>query len=404
MLSIAQSLEAKSEGLDDSQLAGLTAMQGFLYHTKFEGNKYDPYVFRGLYYATAKLNGFNYNASIVPGNLKNKMYALAVSSRSGTFYTTGNDGRIFQGNYTTQKIEKMIYENEGHPNRVLALSKDEKYLVNGSDSSYMEILNLSEPSKPLRVFGHTQFVNDIKFLPNNSGFISASADKTLRLTNQVTGQSKNILTLPYDLKSIDISPDGSQLVGVSTNGSLVLINLRDYSYKEIANEAPSRILSVVFHPSRPMLAYGVEVISAQQKVLRGVVKLLEIDTRKVKELTGHKSGITDLEFSPDGLLLASAGLDRKLQMWVVDHENDLPILMDNNNGYVWNISFTKGSDFLIASCNDGEIRFWPTDPRMLAEQVCPKLKRNMTPEEWEIYVGNNISYESTCQSLLIKDF
>ena len=404
MLSIAQSLEAKSEGLDDSQLAGLTAMQGFLYHTKFEGNKYDPYVFRGLYYATAKLNGFNYNASIVPGNLKNKMYALAVSSRSGTFYTTGNDGRIFQGNYTTQKIEKMIYENEGHPNRVLALSKDEKYLVNGSDSSYMEILNLSEPSKPLRVFGHTQFVNDIKFLPNNSGFISASADKTLRLTNQVTGQSKNILTLPYDLKSIDISPDGSQLVGVSTNGSLVLINLRDYSYKEIANEAPSRILSVVFHPSRPMLAYGVEVISAQQKVLRGVVKLLEIDTRKVKELTGHKSGITDLEFSPDGLLLASAGLDRKLQMWVVDHENDLPILMDNNNGYVWNISFTKGSDFLIASCNDGEIRFWPTDPRMLAEQVCPNLKRNMTPEEWEIYVGNNISYESTCQSLLIKDF
>jgi WD40 repeat protein len=146
------------------------------------------------------------------------------------------------------------------------------------------------------------------------------------------------------------------------------------------------------------------VINEQQKVVRGVVKLLDLDTRKVKELTGHKSGITDLEFSPDGLLLASAGLDRKLQMWVVDHENDLPILMDNNNGYVWDISFTKGSDYLIASCNNGEIRFWPTDPRMLAEQVCPQLKRNMTPEEWEIYVGNNIGYESTCQSLLIKDF
>ncbi len=403
MLSIAQSLEAKSEGIEDAQLAGLTAMQGYLYHKKYEGNKYDPYVFRGLYYATAKLNGFNYNATRVPGNLKNRMYALAVSQNSSTFYTTGNDGRIFQGNYLNQKADKLLYENQGYPNRVLSLSKDEKYLVNGSDSSYMEILNLKEPSKPVRVLGHTQLINDIKFLPDNSGFISASADKTLRFTNPITGQGRTILTLPYDLKSIDINPAGTQLAGVSANGNLIMVNLKDYSYKELANEAPGRILSVVFHPTRSLLAYGVEVISEQKKVMRGVVKLLDLDTRKVKELSGHKSGITDLEFSPDGLLLASAGLDRKLQMWVVDHEDDLPILMDNNNGYVWDISFTKGSDFLVASCNDGEIRFWPTDPRMLAEQVCPKLKRNMTPEEWEIYVGNNIGYESTCQSLLIKD-
>lgn len=404
MLSIAQSLEAKSEGIDDAQLAGLTAMQGYLYHTKYEGNKYDPYVFRGLYYALTKLNGLNYNASKVPGNFKNKMYALAVSTNTSSFYTTGNDGRIFQGSYKDQKVGKMLYENEGYPNQVLALSKDEKYLINGGDSSYMEIINLTEPSKPVRVFGHKQLINDIKFLPDNSGFISASADKTLRFTNHITAKSKNLLALPYDLKSIDISPDGKQVAGVSTNGNLILISLSDYSFQEISNEAPSRILSVVFHPTRPLLAYGVEVINEQQKVVRGVVKLLDLETKKVKELTGHRSGITDLEFSPDGLLLASAGLDRKLQMWVVDHENDLPILMDNNNGYVWDISFTKGSDFLIASCNNGEIRFWPTDPRMLAEQVCPKLKRNMTPDEWEIYVGNNIGYETTCQSLLIKDF
>ena len=99
MLSIAQSLEAKSVGIDDAQLAGLTAMQGYIYHTTYEGQKYDPYVFGGLYYSLTKLNGANYNASKVPGNYKNKMYALAVSSCSPKFYTTGNDGRIFEGNY-----------------------------------------------------------------------------------------------------------------------------------------------------------------------------------------------------------------------------------------------------------------------------------------------------------------
>jgi len=402
MLSIAQSLEAKSEGIDDKDLAGSTAMQGYIFHTKFGGKKYDPYVFRGLYYALTKLSGANYNSVKMPGNFKSKMFALAVSQKGSAFYTSGNDGRIFSGDFITQKADKIINEKE-FPNRVLALSKDEKYLVNGSDSTYMEIFNLADPGKkPMIVNGHSGFVTDIKFMPDNSGFISSSVDKTLRLTNQVTGQSKKILSLPFDIKSIDISSNGKLLAAASASGKLILVDLKDFSFKEIKDEAPNRILSVTFHPSRPVVAYGVEVVGERA---RGTVKLMNINTQKVeKELSGHKAGISDLEFSPDGLLLASAGLDRKLQMWVVDHVEDLPIVMDNNNGYVWKLSFSKGSDYLIASFNDGEVRVWPTDPKMLAVQVCPKLSRNMTPEEWEIYVGNNVGYESTCKSLLIKSF
>jgi len=419
MLSKAQSLAAKSEGIDDSQLAGLTAMQGYLYHTKYGGKQYDPYIFRGLYYSLAKLQGYNYNAVKVPGGLKNRMYALAVSATTGTFYTTGNDGKIFKGDYLTQKVDsKSIFENKGIPNRDLALSIDEKYLINASDSSYIEIINLVFPDKPKRVEGHTRFVNDIKFLPDNSGFITASADRTLRLTNQESGQSRKILTLPYDLKSIDISPDGKQLVGVSSGGKVLTVDLTNYSYKEIWSDestikmgdsvktvkVSNRVLSVAWHPTRPLIAFGVEVINEKQKVVRGTVKLLDLQTKKIKELSGHKSGIADLEFSPDGLLLASSGLDSRLQMWVVDHEDDLPIVMDNNNGSVWDIVFTKDSNYLIASCNNGEVRIWPTDPSMLAELVCPKMERNMTKDEWDSYVGKDIGYESTCVSLLIKDF
>lgn len=404
-LTVAQSLEAKSEGIDDKQLAGLTAMQGYKFHTEYGGKKYDPYVFRGLYYALAKLNGFNYNAVKFP-SAKNKLFALAVSQNSGKFFTTGNDGRVVAGDFLTMKPSQPLYENGGHTNQVLALSKDEKYLVVGNDSSDVEIINLAANKKPIRVKGHLGSIRDIKFLPDNTGFISASSDRSLRLTNPADGKGKRLLSLPYDLKSIDISPDGQWIAGASPTGKLILISTKDYSYKEIADEGPSRVLSVAFNPAKPMvLAYGVEVV-ADGKVSRGLVKIMDIGTKKTKELAGHKAGIADLEFSPDGKLLASAGLDRKLQMWVVDHEEDLPIVMDNNNGNVWHIAFAKGSDYLLASCNNGEVRVWPTDTKMLAEQVCPLLKRNMTKEEWRIYVGDEseIQYESTCVSLLINDF
>jgi WD40 repeat protein len=405
-LTVAQSLEAKSEGIDDKELAGLTAMQGYLFHTKYDGKKYDPYVFRGLYYSLAKLSGYSYNAAKVQGGLKNKMFALAVSQKSDQFFTTGNDGRITKGSYLTLATSAPFYANTGYANKVLALSKDERYLVNGSDSTALEIFNLDTPEKaPKRIKGHKSSVNDIKFFPNKSGFVSVSSDRTMRVTDQLTGQSNKVLTLPYVLKSIDISPNGDWIFGASASGALVMISTTDYTYKEIVNEPNSRILSVAINPTKPnLVAYGSEAIIDNRTVSKGLVKVMDLTTMKVKELSGHKAGVIDLEYSPDGKLLASAGLDRRLQMWVVDKEEDLPIVMDNNNGNVWRVAFASGSDYLVASCNEGEIRVYPTDTRILAEKVCPNLNRNMTKEEWRIYVGADIEYESTCKSLLIKDF
>ena len=405
-LSVAQTLEAKSETMDEKELAGLLSMQGYLFHRKYGGKKYDPYVFRGLYSALTKLSGLNYNAVTVPGGLKNKMFALAVSKSSSTFYTTGNDGFIVKGDYTKLTTQENNIGSNPYPNRVLALSKDEEYLINGSDSSFIQIYNLITKGKPVNVAGHKGLVNDIKFLPDNSGFISTSADKTLRFTNHKTGQSKLLVSVPYNLKSIDISSDGKLIAGASPSGELVLIDLsNNNSITVLAKEAPNRILAVAFHPTRQLIAYGTELLNEKGIPFKGTVKLYDLISQKqLKELGGHKAGVSDIKFSPDGLLLASAGLDKRLQMWVVDHEEDLPILMDNNNGQVWDMAFSNGSDYLLTSCNNGEIRVWPTDPKMLAEEVCPKLPRNMTPEEWGIYVANDISYESTCKSLLIKDF
>ena len=116
-----------------------------------------------------------------------------------------------------------------------------------------------------------------------------------------------------------------------------------------------------------------------------------------RQFTGHRAGVYDVEFSPDGKLLASAGSDERLQMWVLDFPEDLPVVMDNNNGFIWDISFAKGSDYLIAACHESEIRVWPTDLSLLADQLCPKLTRNMTQDEWNRYVGVDIEFENTCK-------
>ncbi len=403
MLTIAQSLAAKSfQEDDDSNLAGLLAMQGYIYHRRYQGKKYDTYLYRGLYSALTKLSGDTYNAIKVQGPPRNHIQSLSVSATGKTFYSAGSDGRIFVGNYQTLNNQPTDYSNP-YPSKVIKLSRDENYLVNGSDSSFVQIYNLKEKSKPRIVIGFQGGSNDIEFLPDNSAFIVSSSGKTLSLVNARTGDMKVLKNLPNELKSISISPDGKILAGASWSGQVILVDLADYSITTLVDDNSNRVLVVQFSPDGNQLAYGIDKIDDPFNK-RGIVKLYDFQTKETRQFTGHKAGVYDVEFSPDGKLLASAGSDKKIQLYVLDNPEDLPIEMDNNSGFVWDIEFASGSDYLISACSESEIRVWPTNPSLLADKICPKLNRNMTQKEWKKYVGPAIEFENTCVTVLIKDY
>jgi WD40 repeat protein len=392
MLAIAQNLATKSlQEDDDKTLAGLMAMQGYHFHRRYDGKKYDPYIYSGLYGAIKKLYGSAYNAMKATGSPHNHIKSLALSSKGSSFFFSGADGRIFQADYDKLTSSATNY-NSPFPSKVIALSKDENYLVNGSDSSFVQIYDLNSKSKPVIVRAFKGAANDVEFLPDNAGFIVASADKKLSFVDQKSGSFKEILTLPNEAKAISITPDGKHLAAATWTGQIFLVNLPDRTYSILIEDSSSRILSVKFSPDGNSIAYGTDDLANK----RGLVRLYNLKTKETRQFTGHKAGVYDVEFSPDGKLLASAGSDRRLQMWVMDNPEDLPVVMDNNNGFVWDIAFTKNSDYLIAACSESEVRIWPTDPSILAQLVCPKISRNMTPDEWKKYVGERIDYETTC--------
>lgn len=404
ILAIAQSLVAKSvQEDDDNDLAGLLAMQGYHFHRRYEGRTYDPYVYEGLYSALTKVNGLSYNAIKTVGPPHVRIKSLALSSKDNVFYTSGADGRLMKGNFAELTSAATPFSNP-YPSKVIALSPDEQYIVNGSDSSFVQIYHLNERSgRPSAIVKNLPgSTNDIVFLPDQSSFIVSSSGHTLARIEANTGQSRLLLTLPFELKAIDISPDGKTLAGASWSGNVVLVNLSDNSYATLVEENQTRMLTVRFSPDGKGLAYGgVDKVNG-----RGFVRLYNFSSKETRQFSGHRAGVNDIEFSPDGKLLASAGSDKQLLMWVLENPGDLPITMQNNTGFIWDIAFTKNSNYLIAACSESEIRVWPTNPALLAEKICPQLKRNMTRDEWEKYVGqlNDIPYESTCVGLLINDF
>src|SRR5688572_6703903 len=201
MLAVAQNLATKSvQEDDDKDLKGLMAMQGYLYNRRYDGKIYEPYIYNGLYSALKKINGVTYNSMKINGPARTHLRSLAISNKSG-FYIAGADGRIYQGDLRNLTNTATAYATQ-YPSKVIALSKDEAFVVNGSDSSFVQIYDLINGDRPKVVKGFAGSTNDIEFLPDNSGFIVASAGKTLSKVDQSTGLITILVTVPYELKSI----------------------------------------------------------------------------------------------------------------------------------------------------------------------------------------------------------
>lgn len=405
MLTKAQAMAAKSrQETDDKNLAGLLAMQAYHFHKRYEGNDYDPYIYSGLYYALTKLDNKNYNAIRVDGPPRNRINSLTLNASGTGYYAAGADGRIFAGDYVKHTNSPTGYNNP-FPNKVIALSADQRYLVNGTDSAFIQVFDLSAAGKLQTIRGFRGATNDLEFFPDGSALLVASGDfaraqYSISKVNIQNGEVTQFASFPSEVKTISINPQGTQLVGGTWDGKVILMNVRDGSHQIIVNEKNTRILTVKFSPDGKSVAYGTDDLTTR----RGSVRMIDLATKETKNFTGHNAGVFDVEFSPDGKLLASAGSDRKLQMWVLNFPEDLPIEMDNNNGYIFDIVFSRDSDYLIAATSESEIRVWPTDHSILASKVCPLMERNMTADEWAKYVGNDIGYEYTCPGVLIKDY
>jgi WD40 repeat protein/energy-coupling factor transporter ATP-binding protein EcfA2 len=388
--SVAQSMAVKSLAIEDYDLKGLLALQANSFFNQYDGRRYDPYIYNGLYSAMVQIKGNSYNT--IKGLHRNSVRSVVFNSTGTKFYTTGTQGKVVSSAMGNPKEHTTLFNNK-FPNRVLDISADDQWLINASDSSYVQVYNISN-GVTAKVSGHRGYINDIHFLPATNKFISAGSDFTLRRNDVTLLSSEILISTSSEIKTIDIN--GNLLAGGSIDGKLLLYKLNDLSEQVLFDVPGNPIHTVTFSPDGKWIVTGDE---------KGIVKIVELETNRViKELKGQKGRISSVAFSPDGKLLAAGSFDKTIQMWVVSELDELPIRMTDNDAYVWDIAFSPDSKYIIAACADGDIRLWATNPDMIAQDMCKELKRNLNEDEWKTYVGNDIPYRNTCINLLINDY
>ena len=429
---IAQSMAVKAQGVQtDPQLKALVAKQGYDFHMRYkeEGKEFNGDIYAGAYYGLQELvrqsvkkenpffgeleinsqadSSINQFHGHKPKNVGGKEVAVrSVSfSKDGTrMFSAGGDGRLLGWDVATRSFTQ-IYKSES-VDRVVNVSPDDRWLALGTNRDEVDLFDLNNPqAEPTRIQSHKGAIYDLVFLPDNSGFISVGADREILKTDINTYEVVEIALVASRVQSLAISPDGNTLAAGATRGEVYLFDLNASAGAEIQrniyrrNQATRPVIDLSFSPDGQFLAIGgYDQVNNDQ----GYVVIWDMENTKQygPDLTGFLSRVNHIEFSPDGKLVAAASHDQSARMWDMDPDNifDLPSAFDDHTDWVWDLAFNPAGDGLMTASADGLIRFFPTKPDGMVDQMCGYIERNMSDTEWRQFVAevSDIAWKPTC--------
>jgi WD40 repeat protein len=122
-------------------------------------------------------------------------------------------------------------------------------------------------------------------------------------------------------------------------------------------------------------------------------------------LDGHLGFIAALDFATEFDLLASGGDDGLVNIWQISSRTVWRSFR-GHVGRVTAVAFSPDDAWLASAGAEGLVRLWrlrlPNAENIsLAELACQQIHRNLTWEEWQLYVNRPL-YRPTCPNLPVS--
>jgi WD40 repeat protein/energy-coupling factor transporter ATP-binding protein EcfA2 len=257
----------------------------------------------------------------------------------------------------TSVIDKVRESNrfQGHQEEVnsVSFSPDGKIIASASKDKTIRLWNIeSGESKTLK--DHQERVWRVRYSPMSGNMIASSdIDKTAILYAADTGKFlrslKGHTSIIYDLS---FSPDSKKIATASWDGTIKIWDTSTGNEQETLENLgdQDKVYSLDFNVDGTKLASG--------GYKDGSIKLWDLNSRTSKVIGRHQKPANFVRFSPDGKTIVSSSDDGIIQLW---KEGQLLTSIKAHEKYISGLDFSPNSKMLASASGDSTIKLWQID-------------------------------------------
>jgi WD40 repeat protein len=196
--------------------------------------------------------------------------------------------------------------------------------------------------------GHTDRITSVKFSPDGNCFISASADKTIKLWDLKTGKEiKTFKGHGGEVTSIDCSPDGNYFISGSTDSTIILWDIITGENIKTFIGHKAGVSSVCCSPD------GEYFLSCSND---GIIKLWNLPKRVL--LKNFKGSAKYIVFSPNGKYFLSLS-GQKIDLWNIKKSRIIKEYKEKLGGSIFtSIAYAPDGNHFIAATRNPKLLLW----------------------------------------------
>ena len=390
--SAAQNLALKSLILEKNPgLMGLLAVEAYKMNMENEGSPDDPVIFEALDKAwkvidSARHTWFRGSENVIRSLAENNNRILSADL----------DGNILEWDFSGT-YKKILVSDDPSFIDFVSLSPTGDKLLTGYENGYITIRDIDryKSSGPVAIEKEGT-VRSASWIDSGNSVLTSCSDSVLSIWGIDQGMisAGPSVKMPVQARAVlFLNPDS--VFTVDEDGTLSLRNMTDGNHKVLYSPVDIRPLCLAWDRYRNILFTGCS---------DGSLVSLSLDDKtgiKTADYPAHTAGIDQITLSRDYKFMATASWDKTVRIYNMGSFLGVAgmaggtFLVNDLKDRSRVLMFT-GKDVLIAGMEDKSLRLWETSADNLIKEICSRINRDMTIEEWNENVGMDIPYEKTC--------